>query len=341
MTCSAFIGVTISMRSAYRWCLIGLVFNLMVGFSPTQINAAPAVNPPESLLNWQIPAIQADSLVTFENKERKAKRVYHVRSWFFGPEEIHMLENEKKDGGLRLVLHAIAGDGRLTAWSKGTDDALGGTLWNNRKAAALIGEFSPWKDLQRKLGALDGSGKYTVESVMTSPSGDTGTATLRMAGVAAGESYRDDTLLVASFDGGKLISAQSLVEGNDLKTGAKSGPYLQSEGRYQSYEAPYPSLPRRVWRNAYFPPDVHQFETMWEVQKIEPLGPTTTARSVLAEVTAGLAPDRWPAPPTHVNRGHPSWFGKLGWGVIWRFAVVLASLATVTVWLRRSRRVSH
>ena len=88
-----------------------------------------------------MPAVQVESVQMFVNHEVGTRRVYRIRSWFFGTEEIHALENAETGDKVRLVMHSEDGGGRLSSWSDGEDTALGATLLHNRQSGALLAEF--------------------------------------------------------------------------------------------------------------------------------------------------------------------------------------------------------
>lgn len=305
----------------------------------TSIGSA-ASSLPHELAGWRMPAVQVESVQMFVNHEVGTRRVYRIRSWFFGTEEIHALENAETGDKVRLVMHSEDGGGRLSSWSDGEDTALGATLLHNRQSGALLAEFSPLNDFRFKMDVLQGRKAYQLQEVVTSPNGLDGTATLQLVRTSKGSTFRDDSIMVAEFRDGTLRSVESFIMGNDLRTGTQSGPFSQGLTTYSRFEADYPSLPRRTERRVCFPPDRLQFEIDWDIGSISPIPPGVTAGQVIRELTAGLSPDRWPAREMRRNvlARH---FAKVGlWGWVVRALVVAAALTAVLAWLRRSRRAA-
>lgn len=314
-----------------------------VGFLAVSLNGLVVAAPqslPRGLADWTMPVVRVEGVQTFVNNETKTRRVYQVRSWYFGNEEVHVLDGTETGKTMRVVMHHGDEAGQLTAWSKGDDEGLGQTLMRNRRSPGTLSQFSPLNTLCWTMEALQGRKQYAVAEVLTSPDGQDGTATLKLEGVAKGASFRDDSVKVAAFKNGVLRSVLTYVQGNDTSTSATFEPTLSGTSEYSGHSASFPQLPRQIRQTLRFPYDRVAFEIAWDIERIAPIPPGVSAQQVIREMTAGLFKDRWPARAQQVtaSRYFGRW-GGLGWAV--RGGVVVVLVCGVLLWLRRARRVAR
>ena len=314
-----------------------------VGFLAVSMSGLVGAAPhslPRGLADWTMPVVCVEGVQTFVNNETKTRRVYQVRSWYFGNEEVHVLDGTEPGKTMRVVMHHGDDAGQLTAWSKGDDEGLGQTLMRNRRSRGTLSQFSPLNTLCWTMEALQGRKQYTMAEVLTSPEGRDCTATLRLEGVAKGVSFRDDSLKVVAFENGVLRSVLTYVQGNDTSSSTTFEPTLSGTSEYSGHSASFPQLPRQIRQTLRFPYDRVAFEIAWDIERIAPIPPGVSAQQVIREMTAGLFKDRWPARAQQVtaSRYFGRW-GGLGWAV--RGGVVVVLVCGVLLWLRRARRVAR